>query len=69
MTTDEPRGLFLVCDRCGFFMGDRNLYEETEAVCDECGSEALWAFPTFTRMRQYQADHHPERLSQKASGV
>ena len=59
---DEPRGVFLVCDRCGFFMGDATLYEQPEATCEECGSEALWAFPTLARMRQYQADHHPTRL-------
>jgi hypothetical protein len=47
MRTSLPASrVYLVCDRCGFFYGDIRLYPDMVVKCDECGSEAAWAFPT-----------------------
>jgi hypothetical protein len=37
--------VYLVCDGCGFFYGDIRLYPDAVVKCEECGSEAAWAFP------------------------
>ena len=51
---DEGR-VYLVCDRCGFFYGDVRLYPEVTVQCEECGSEAAWAFPTAEKALALQA--------------